>query len=250
MVANCGAPRRREARPPRDDEWRRRVRAAVIAFLVPGETRMKTPTLVQNRLYFGIEAMRLRDATDRVLARVAGIPPQRATIGLHALAEDFHLTPSDGRALVDGMIGEGLLERLSPNGIEYGINEGFRALAKARVIPPLPREQAQAVLAQIARAAAHFNRSALSNKYEIDAIAVHGSYMSLDADLPDVSIGVTGRRRAPAARPSAGRGTDATEGTAEIRSLLESHSTYVRVGFHRQLADVPRPFSVVFRAED
>lgn len=211
---------------------------------------MKTPTLVQNRLYFGIEAMRLRDATDRVLSRVAGIPPQRATVGLHALSEDFGVTPATGRTLVEQMIEQGLLERLSPNGIEYGITDRFRALATARLVAPLRRQDAQSVLEQVARTASHFNRTALANKYEIDAIAVHGAYMSLDEDLPELSIGVTGRRRPPVARPAAGRGTDATEGTAEIRALVESQSSYVRVAFYRQLADVPRPFSVVFRGDD
>ena len=211
---------------------------------------MRTPTLVHNRLYFGVDAMRLRTATDRVLARVVGVPAPRATVGLHALAEDFGVSAAAGRTLVAELVQHGLLERLSPSGSEYGITERFRALAQARVIPPLPRSEAQDVIAQLARTAAHFNRTALANKYEIGAIAVHGSYMTLDADLADLAIGVTGRRRPPPERPSAGRGTDATEGTAEIRALLESHSSYLRVGFHQHLDDVPRPFSVVFQGDD
>ena len=49
----------------------------------------KTPTLVANRLYFGLEALRLRDSTDRVLARVVGIPPDRATVGWRRSRKTF-----------------------------------------------------------------------------------------------------------------------------------------------------------------
>jgi hypothetical protein len=210
---------------------------------------MMTPTLVRNRLYFGVDAMRLRESTDRVLARVVGVPRAQATIALSALAEDFRLDWSASRALAAQMVERGLLEKLSPSGMEYGITDGFRALATARLIAPLPRTDAQLILARIARSAAEFNRAALANRYEIDAIAVHGSYMSLEPDLPDLDVAVTGRHRLASARPASGRGTEQTQGTAEIRAMLELHSSYVRIGFFKQLSDVPRPFSVVFRDE-
>ena len=210
---------------------------------------MKTPTLVANRLYYGLQALRLRDSTDRVLSRVVGVPPDRATVALQALAQDFHLGTAASRAVVDEMVQTGLLERLSPSGTEYGITDRFRALAKARVIQPLPRRDAQLLLSHLAEIAGRFNRMAVTNKYEIAALAVFGSYMSLDEDLPDVSIGVTGRRRPPAPVPASGRATRPTEGTDAIRTLFEQQSTYLRVSFFRQLQEVPRPFSVVFRDE-
>ena len=210
---------------------------------------MKTPTLVANRLYYGLDALRLRDSTDRVLSRVVGIPPDRATVALQALAQDFHLGTAASRAVVDEMVQTGLLERLSPSGMEFGITDRFRALAKARVIQPLPRRDAQLLLSHLAEIAGRFNRMAITNKYEIAALAVFGSYMSLDEDLPDVSIGVTGRRRPPAPVPDSGRATRPTEGTDAIRSLFEQQSTYLRVSFFQQLQEVPRPFSVVFRDE-
>ena len=208
---------------------------------------MKTPTLVHNRLYFGVEAMRLRDSTDRVLARVVGIPAPRATVALSALAEDFGLDFAASRAMAAQMVEQGLLEKLSPSGMEFGITDGFRALATARLIAPLPRSEALAIVARIVRGAAEFNRAALANRYEIEAIAVHGSYMSLEPELSDLSLAVTGRHRIAAARPASGRRTEQTQGTAEIRTMLEAYSSYVRVGFFKDVADVPRPFSVVFR---
>ena len=209
----------------------------------------KTPTLVANRLYFGLEALRLRESTDRVMARVVGVPAERATVGLEAIAQDFRLGTAASRAVVEEMVKGGLLERLTPTGMEYGITEKFRVLAKARLIQPLPRRDAQMLIAHIADAASHFNRTTLVNKYEIAAIAVFGSYMSLDQDLPDVSIGVTGRRRPPVPLPASGRATRPTEGTDAIRALFEQQSSYLRVSFFQQLQEMPRPFSVVFKDE-
>ena len=71
--------------------------------------------------------------------------------------------------------------------------------------------------------------------------------MSLDEDLPDVSIGVTGRRRPPVPLPASGRATRPIEGTDAIRALFEQQSAYLRVSFFQQLQEVPRAFSVVFR---
>ena len=145
----------------------------------------KTPTLVANRLYFGLDPLRLRDSTDRVLARVVGVPPDRATVGLQEISQDFQLGTSASRAIVEEMVLGGLLERLSPTGMEYGITERFRAMATARVIQPLARRDAQMLLSHIVDIAARFNRTAIVNRYEIAAIATFGSYMSLDEDLPD-----------------------------------------------------------------
>lgn len=208
---------------------------------------MKTPTLIADRLYYGMEPLRLRDATDRVLARVAGVPPHRATVALGEFAQDFNLGSTPSRAVVDAMVREGLLERLTPSGMDYAITDRFRGLANARVIQPLARKDAQMLVTHLADVAAGFNRTSSANRYEIAALAVHGSYMSLDESLPDVAIGITGRRRPPPARPASGRATLPTEGTAEIRELFERQSSYLAVGFYRELAEVPRPFSVVFR---
>src|SRR5687767_12239975 len=128
---------------------------------------MKTPTLVANRLYHGLDPLRLRDSTDRVLARVVGVPNDRATVALEAIAEDFRLGTAASRAVVDEMLRGGLLERLSPTGMEYGITNKFRVLARARVIQPLPRRDAQLLVAHIVDLAGRFNRTAVTNKYEI-----------------------------------------------------------------------------------
>ena len=74
--------------------------------------------------------------------------------------------------------------------------------------------------------------------------------MSREPELADLSIGVTGRRRAPHSRPLAGRATTSpTAGHEQIRKLFEELSSFVHVRFFRHLQDIPRPFSVIFRDE-
>ncbi len=209
---------------------------------------MKTLTLVTRRLYFGVDALRLRDATERVLSRVHGIPPDRATVRLDALVEDFRVSAAASKTMVDQMVRDGLLEPIAPYGSEFGITDKFRQYAWARIVEPLPRTRAKMLLDHIADLAHQFNRTAWNNKYEIEAIAVFGGYMSLDKELAELSLGVTGRRRLPRELGASGRATKPVEGHERIRALLEAQSSFVQVSFFGRLQDVPRPFSVTFKA--
>src|SRR4030095_16763314 len=192
-----GPPIRKNACRPAAAARRREMRAAAFYATVIDRIRrrfpMKALTLVTKRLYFGLDALQLRDATGRVLSRVHGLPPHRATVRLDGLAQDLRVTPSASRALADEMVESGLLHRLGPDGYEYGITDKFRQYALARIVEPLPRTRAKILLDHIAELAGHSNRTATQNKYEIEAIAVFGGYMSLDAGLAELSVGVTGR---------------------------------------------------------
>ena len=210
---------------------------------------MKQVTLVTRRTYFGIDPYRLREATERVLLRIDGIPPERAAIRLDALVEDFRITAAASQTMIDEMVRQGLLQRRDERGREFGVTETFRQYAGARIVDPLQRSLARTVIEQVVAQAWRFNRTASNNKYEIDAIAVFGAYMSIDAELPELSLGVTGRRRPPAERPAAGRATVPTEGRDQIRRVLDGQSSYIETHFYQHLADVPRPFSVIFRSE-
>jgi hypothetical protein len=224
----------------------------VLAFCLPidrGKESMKSTTLVTKRLYFGVDAIRLREATGRILLRVVGLPPERATVSLDTLVHDFGLLASAGRAMAEQMVRSGLLERLSPTGTEFGITDKFRQYAQARIVEPLPRTRAQLLVTQVAQLADDFNRTATRNKYELEAVAVYGDYMSLDPWLEGLSIGVTGRRRAPSERPAMGRATKPVEGHEQIRAILEKPSSFVHVGFFHHVQDIPRPFSVIYKAE-
>jgi hypothetical protein len=210
---------------------------------------LKSLTLVTRRLYFGVDARRLRDSAERVLLRVQGLPPERARIRLDALEHDFGWNPGATRAMVEQMIQGGLLQRLSPHAAEFGITDKFRRCAQARIVDPLPRSRGQLLLTHIADVARKFNESEQRNKYEIDTIAVFGQYVSNEHELTELALGVTGRRRPPPERAMFGRATVSTEGTEQIRAMLEAPSGFITVSFIQKVADLPKPFSILFRAD-
>jgi len=209
---------------------------------------MKDVTLVTKKRYFGVDALQMRDATARVLSRVEDLPPDRAVVGVEALLEDFRVSAAASRPMIEEMLRQGLLQRVPDRSGEYGVTDKFRRYADARIIEPLPRNRAKMLLNHIADLAWHFNRSAVENKYEIDALAAFGSFMPLEPELEEVTVAVTGRRRPPAERPSSGRATAALQGHEQIRALIENQSTYLRARFFQHLDDVPRPFSVIFKS--
>jgi hypothetical protein len=209
---------------------------------------MKPLTLVSRKLYFGLDAQRMREASARVLARIEAHPAERAVVKLDALVEDFRVSAAASRPLVDEMLRRGLLERHDPRGGEYGITDKFRRYAQAEIIEPLPRSRAKMLLTHVADLCWQFNRTALDNKYEIDALVVFGGYMSLEPELEEVTVGLTGRRRTPPQNPVAGRATQPLQGHEQIRALIEGQSRYLRAHFFSHLDDVPRPFSVLFKS--
>ena len=211
---------------------------------------MKTVTLVAKHLYFGLDPSRLRDAANRVLSRIPEHVTNHASVPLDTLLDDFRLGAATSRAILDQMVKDGVLERLSASGAEFAITTRFREIARARIVDPLAREKAQMLIAHCVELAQRFNRTATRNKYEIETIAVYGSYMSRNHNLADLLLGVTGRHRTPGQRAVMGRATAQTEGTDHIRALFEGQSQFVEVAFFKRLQDVPRPFSVVFKAED
>lgn len=207
-------------------------------------------TLVAKHLYFGLDPLRLRDAANRVLSRIPEDITTHAAVRLEALLEDFRLGAATSQAILDQMVADGVLERLSANGADYAITTRFREIAHARIVEPLAREKAQMLVAHCADLAKQFNRTATRNRYEIEAIAVYGSYMTRHHDLADLMVGITGRHRSPGQRAVMGRATAQTEGTDRIRALFEGQNSFIEVGFFKRIQDVPRPFSVVFKAED
>src|SRR5215471_1096722 len=210
---------------------------------------MKSVSLVATHRYFGIAAQKLRDATGRVVARVQGVPDDRAMINLEGLAREFGLSAAAARDLADRMVHSGLLRRMTPEAIEFGITTKFRMYAQANFVDPIERKQAQPLIDRVRVAAAEFNETARHNKYEIEALAVFGDFANREPEIAELSIAVTGRRRLPPEDPLFGRATLPTRGHEEIRTLLENQSVYIRTYFFKRLQDVPRPFSVVSTGE-
>ena len=207
-------------------------------------------TLVARHLYFGLDPLRLRDAANRVLSRLPEDTSVDTSVPIDSLVEDFRLTPAASKAIVNEMVQSGVLTKLAPTGSAYGITTRFREIARARIIEPLERTQAQLLLGHCAELAVQFNRTAIRNKYEIEAVAVFGSYMTRNRGIAELEIGITGRHRTPGHQKNfIGRATTPTEGTERIRALFEKQSGFIEVHFFKRLSDVPRPFSVVFKAD-
>ena len=209
---------------------------------------MKAMTLVARHLYFGMNPLHLRDAANRVLSRVPEDTSMSSAVNIDAIVEDFRLTPSASKAIVEEMVQTGILTKLTHTGAHFGITTRFREIARARIIEPLERAQAQMLLTHCSELAEQFNRTALRNKYEIEAIAVFGSYMSRNQGLAELELAITGRRRTPGQKNLIGRATTPTEGTDRIRALFEKQSGFIEVHFFKRLSDVPRPFSVIYKS--
>ena len=115
--------------------------------------------------------------------------------------------------------------------------------------PAAAARDAQMLLAHIADAANHFNRTTL-----VKQVRDRGDrgVRKLHESGRRSARSVDRRDRTPSsacARPSSGRATLPTEGTDAIRALFEQQSSYLRVSFFQQLQEMPRPFSVVFKDE-
>jgi hypothetical protein len=210
---------------------------------------MKPRTLVTGRLYFGLDPIKLRTATGRALARVVGLPAERARVSATNLRQDFALDTTQGDALVNEFVGEGLLEPPNERSAGYGLTREFFALAVARVVEPLPRSRAKLLLTEACMLAERINDEAVHNPLAIDAFAVYGDYMSRAHRLEELSIGVVVALRAPSRRTRFGRMQRKVEGADAIRTAFSQLSSFIRVRLVTELRTVPRPFSLVFASQ-
>jgi hypothetical protein len=210
---------------------------------------MKVRTLVSHQRYFGMEPMALRHAAGRVLLRVAGLPPERARVSTQRLREDFGVDTVEGNALVNELVNGGLLEPHAARAGEYRITERFVEFASARIVAPLPRVRAKALLDQACQLAAEINAEWLRNPLEIEAIMVSGDYMSRHHQLSELTLWVLVRQRARVRVPRWAQLPSKSEGASAIRHALRKLSSFVVVHLATDKASLPRPFSVAFRAE-
>lgn len=206
-------------------------------------------TLITERLYFGgVDGLRLRAAAGRVLARVMGLPPERASVSARALQQDFGMDTITGRALVDELVAEGLLRPRSGQSGGYRPTERFLELASARVVDALPRVRAKALVADAAKLAMRINADWTRNPVEIEALAPFGTYMSLEVYLDELPLGVVVRSRSSPRRLGWRSRMTKADGIDEIRTAFRDLSSFVRVGIVNDLRLLPRPFAVVYQA--
>jgi hypothetical protein len=209
---------------------------------------MSVRTLVTDRRYFGVDPLKLRTAAGRVLARVAGLPPDRAHVSARHLAQDFGVTTVEGQALIDELVADGLLRPRTETPSDYRLTRRFVEFASARVVDPLPRARARQLLAQACALAAKINADWTRNPLEIDMVAPFGCYMSRDEQLAELSLGIVVRTR-PGSRRAHWRMATKADGANEIRAAFRELSSYVRVRLVNDTRLLSRPFAVAFREE-
>jgi hypothetical protein len=202
---------------------------------------MRERTLVTQRLYFGMDALELRAATTRVLARVVGLPPDLVRVSARNLRQDFEMNTVEGQALVDGLVAEVLLEPRTDGmtTIVYRILE----FATARV-EPLRRHRARELV--FGPVEGRINAEWTRNPLEIEAVAPFGSYMSRDAKLAELPLAIVVRPRALSRRARWGRIATKADGARDMRAAFRELSSFIRVSLVIDRRLLPRPFAIVF----
>ncbi|HSV16902.1 MAG TPA: hypothetical protein VLR71_00730 [Casimicrobiaceae bacterium] len=207
---------------------------------------MKSRTLIAHHRYFGVDAVRLRTAAGRVLTRVVGLPPGRARVRADHLKHDFAVDTVEGDALLHELVDGGLLRPAAEAPGDFEVTDRFREFAVARVVEPLARARARQLVARACDIARHVNAEWNRNPLVIEALAVSGSYMSRDAELSDLVLGVVVRSRDAQRRARWGRMGNKQAGAQAIRTELQALSSFVAVHFATDAAELPRPFAIVF----
>jgi hypothetical protein len=210
---------------------------------------MRYRTLVTQRLYFGVDAFKLREASGRVLARIAGLTADRAKVSANDIRRDFGMDTVEGQIMVDEMVAEGLLRPREPSSAEYRVTERFVEYANARVVEPLVRSRARHIVASARELASRINAEWTRNPLEIEAIAPFGCYISQDLYLDKLPIGIVVRAR-PASRRARWRMLSKADGAHEVRGAFKALSSFVQAQLVTQISELPPPFAVVFQANE
>jgi len=207
---------------------------------------MRVRTLVTHREYYGMDAMALRAATGRVLARLAGVAPEEAQLSGRNLRHDFAVHGSKGSRLVGELVADGLLEADETRD-EYRITGRFLEFATARVVDPLPRERARSIVARAAALAQRINTDWTRNPLQIEMLAPFGSFMSRDPELDELSLGILVVSRPWNRRARWGRMQSTADGSHQMRDAFRSLSSFVQVKMVNEPGQLPRPFAVAFQ---
>ena len=210
---------------------------------------MRYRTLVTQRLYFGVDAFRLREASGRVLARLAGLSSDRAKVTATEIRRDFGVDTVEGRSMVDEMVASGLLRPREASSADYRVTERFVEYANARVVEPLVRSRARHLVANARELASRINTEWTRNPLEVEAVAPFGCYISQDLHLDKLPIGIVVRMR-PASRRARWRMLSKTDGAHEIRGAFKALSSFVQAQLVTKVGELAPPFAVVFQAND
>lgn len=219
--------------------------AAGIAARMSAPADLKGRRLIADQQYLGLDAKVLRGGAARTLARLSAHPAGHAWIDLRSVGEDFHLDAGASSELLSAMLAGGLLY---PNGAgRYHPTRQFREYALATVVAPLPRERAKGLIDRACKLTSRVNTEWTHIPFEIEMMAVSGSYMSRRDQLSDLVLSIALHRRAVSRAVNAPVPPSKDEASRQIVEALQALSSFIVVRIVSDQTKVQRPFSVVFQ---
>ena len=216
--------------------------------LITAQGAASVRRLVADELYFGLEARALRAGAVRVLARSAAPGAEAARIDVRSLGVDFRLDAADSATLLKELRAGGLLRSDDTGG--YRPTGRLREYALACVVTPLARARAKALLRTAREVAERINADWHRNPFEINTVAVSGSYMSRRDPLPELSLWVLLRPRADGRTRRSRSLLNKGDALRQILAAVNSLSSFIVVRIVADRRAVQRPFSVVFQANE
>ena len=202
--------------------------------------------LISDQQYFGLEAAELRSGAKRALARVTGRTSAEC-IDVRSLGEDFRLDGTAGAALLSAFLAGGMLY---PDGTgRYRPTRLFREYALASVVAPLARERAKALVDRACALAASVNADWDNVPFQIEVMAVSGSYMSRRELLPELSLSLVLCPRPESRKSRPGSLLSEDEGLRRVLDAMRALSSFIVVRIAVDRSGVQRPFSVVFQID-
>ena len=216
----------------------------------PSVTSVAPPSvrrLLTSERYFGLEARAFREGAERVVARASSID-KRARIDAHTLGQDFRVSPDASWTLLRALVGAGLLRSTTTGA--YRPTARLREYAGASLVAPLSRARAKVLIAKACSVAERINTHWSSNAFRVDAVAVSGAYMSRRKHLPELSLWLMVRPRVAVRVQRWVRSPSRSAALREILEAVNQLSSFVVVRIAPNKEAVPRPFSIVFHADD
>jgi hypothetical protein len=208
----------------------------------------KVKRLVADQRCFGLDALAFRTGAARVLARLGAPTSTQAGIDIRGIGEDFQLDAAASWTLVRALLAGGLLQ---PDGTgRYFPTVRFREYAGAYVVAPLSRARAKRLIDRAIELATRINATWTQNLYQIQELAVAGSFMSRSDPLPELSLWLVLEKRPEtrALRSKASPGAD--HAMQQIVAAMRALSSFAIVHVVRDRSEVSRPFILVFEAVD
>ena len=210
-----------------------------------GATKIRT--LIADQRYFGLDAQTFHRGAERTLAR-APIRAEPVRIDVHSLGEDFRLSADASWTLLRALLAGGLLLADGPG--SYRLTARFREYANAPVVMPLSRASARDLIERARGVAACINARSGKNPYRIKAMLVAGSYMSRSDRLPDLALWLVLRRHPDSRSRHWTSPLSKSDAMRQIAGAMKMLSTFIAVHLVADKQDVPRPFSVVYEADE